>query len=100
MSLTCTPQIPRCATEMAAGTKTETPMRHEKQALLLGFHKISLAAAMLFATAASQQALAQSTGTEAVEESMTEVVVSATRVRSIGIVGDQTAPKSRISLTG
>ena len=43
-------------------------------------------------------AFAQSTGTEAIEESMTEVVVSATRVRQIGIVGDQTAPKSRVTL--
>ena len=31
---------------------------------------------------------------------MSEVVVTATRVRNIGIVGDQTAPKSRITLTG
>ena len=30
---------------------------------------------------------------------MSEVVVSATRVRQIGIVGDQTAPKSRVTLT-
>ena len=73
-------------------------MRNEKEALLLRFHKISLAAAILLA-AGSQVALAQSTGTEAVEESMSEVVVSATRVRSIGMVGYQTAPKSRVSLT-
>jgi len=83
---------------MAAGTKMEIPMRTEKQALLLGFHKISLAAGLLIAATTSQQALAQSTGTDAVEESMTEVVVSATRVRGIGMVGDQTAPKSRVSL--
>ena len=73
-------------------------MCNEKGALLLRFHKISLAAAILL-TAGSQGAFAQSTGTDAVEESMSEVVVSATRIRSIGIIGDQTAPKSRISLT-
>src|SRR5690349_5727143 len=82
---------------MAAGTISEIPMRNEKGAVLLRFHKISLAAAILL-TAGSQGAFAQSTGTEAVEESMSEVVVSATRVRSIGMVGDQTAPKSRVSL--
>src|SRR5215217_3691939 len=82
---------------MAAGTKPEIPMRHEKGAMLLRFHKICLAAAILLA--GSQGVFAQSTGTEAVEESMSEVVVSATRVRSIGMVGDQTAPKSRVSLS-
>jgi iron complex outermembrane recepter protein len=70
-------------------------MRNDRQALLLRFHKFSLAAAMLAAAAVSPQVFAQSTGTDAIEE----VVVSATKVRSIGIVGDQTAPKSRISLT-
>lgn len=74
-------------------------MRNKKEALLLRFHKISLASATLLAAAVTQNAFAQSTGTEAVEEAMSEVIVSATRVRSIGIVGDQTAPKSRISLT-
>src|SRR6185295_12265333 len=83
---------------MAAGTKPEIPMRNEKGAVLLRFHKITLAAAILL-TAGSQGAFAQSTGTEAVEESMSEVVVSATRVRSIGMVGDQRAPKSRVSLS-
>jgi iron complex outermembrane receptor protein len=74
-------------------------MRNENGAMLLRFHKISLATLTLLAAAVSQDALAQSTGTEAVEESMSEVVVSATRVRSIGIVGDQNAPKSRVTLT-
>jgi iron complex outermembrane recepter protein len=85
---------------MAAETKPEIPMRNEKGALLLRFHKISLATATLALAAASQSAFAQSTGTDAIEESMSEVVVSATRVRNIGIVGDQTAPKSRVTLTG
>src|SRR5689334_17790256 len=80
---------------MAAGTKPEIPMRNEKGAMLLRFHKISVAVATLLAAAASQQAFAQSTGTDAIEE----VVVTATKVRSIGLSGDQTAPKSRISLT-
>jgi len=68
--------------------------------MLLRFHKVSCAAALLLAAAASQNAFAQSTGTEAAEESMSEVVVTATRVRNIGIVGDQNAPKSRITLSG
>jgi iron complex outermembrane recepter protein len=79
---------------MAAEQKPEIPMCNEKGALLLRFHKISLAAAILL-TAGSQGAFAQSTGTDAIEE----VVVTATKVRQIGLAGDQTAPKSRISLT-
>src|SRR6185369_11481645 len=74
-------------------------MRNDTGAVLLRFHKYSFAATILLSAALSQNAFAQSTGTEAVEESMTEVVVSATRVRNIGLVGDQTAPKSRISMT-
>ncbi len=66
--------------------------------MLLRFHKYSLMAAALLGAGFAQHAFAQSTGTEAIEESMTEVVVSATRVRQIGIVGDQTAPKSRVTL--
>ena len=69
-------------------------MRNEKGAVLLRFHKISMAAAMLL-VAGSQGAFAQSTGTDAIEE----VVVTATKVRTIGLAGDQTAPKSRVSLT-
>src|SRR5690348_10038729 len=80
---------------MAAGTKPEIPMRNEKEAVLLRFHKIALSVAVLGAAAVSQPALAQSTGTDAIEE----VVVSATKIRSIGLAGDQTAPKSRVSLT-
>ena len=74
-------------------------MRNINGAMLLRFHKLSLAAAILCAGMA-QNALAQSSGTDAVEEDMSEVVVSATRVRQIGLVGDQTAPKSRISISG
>jgi iron complex outermembrane receptor protein len=54
----------------------------------------------LLCAAAAPTAFAQSSGTEAVEEDMSEVVVSATRVRQIGLVGDQTAPKSRVTLSG
>ena len=74
-------------------------MRNVNGAMLLRFHKHSPVAAALLGAGIAQTAFAQSTGTEAVEESMSEVVVSATRVRQIGIVGDQTAPKSRVSLT-
>ncbi len=72
-------------------------MRHQNGAMLLRFHKSC--AAVLLGVGFAQGAFAQSTGTEAIEESMSEVVVSATRVRQIGIIGDQTAPKSRVSLT-
>ena len=75
-------------------------MRNVKGAMLLRFHNCSLAVAALLGVGFAQNALAQSTGTEAAEENMSEVVVSATRVKSIGIVGDQVAPKSRVSLTG
>ena len=73
-------------------------MRNEHGAMLLRFHKYSLLAGTLLGMGLAQNALAQSTGSEAIEEGMDEVVVSATRVRSIGLVGDQTAPKSRVSL--
>jgi iron complex outermembrane receptor protein len=76
----------------------EKPMSHHNGAMLLRFHKSC--AALLLGIGFAQGAFAQSTGTEAIEESMSEVVVSATRVRQIGIVGDQTAPKSRVTLTG
>ncbi|HET7810390.1 MAG TPA: TonB-dependent receptor [Steroidobacteraceae bacterium] len=72
-------------------------MRNIKGAMLLRFQSCTLVA--LLGGGLAQQAVAQSTGTEAVEESMTEVVVSATRVRQIGNVGVQTAPKSRVSLS-
>jgi len=69
-------------------------------AVLLRFHKWSLAVITLLGAGLAQNVYAQSSGTEATEEDMTEVVVSATRVRNIGIAADQAAPKSRISLTG
>src|SRR5688572_14429644 len=97
MSLTCTPQKPQRRID-GRGSSMEKPMRHHNGAMLLRFHKSC--AAILLGVGFAQGALAQSTGTEAIEESMSEVVVSATRVRQIGIVGDQTAPKSRVSLTG
>ena len=75
-------------------------MRNINGAMLLRFHKLSLLAALTVSAGLGQQAFAQSSGTEAVEEDMSEVVVSATRVRQIGLVGDQTAPKSRISISG
>jgi iron complex outermembrane receptor protein len=75
-------------------------MRNVNGAMLLRFHKWSFAAVTLLGAGLAQNALAQSTGTEAVEEDMTEVVVSAARVKSIGIVNEQTVPKSRITLSG
>ena len=75
-------------------------MRYTHGAMLLRFHKQALATAILLGAGLGQNALAQSSGTDAIEEDLAEVVVSATRVRSIGLVGDQTAPKSRVSLTG
>jgi iron complex outermembrane recepter protein len=74
-------------------------MRNVSGAMLLRFHKSPVAAAVLLAIAAPH-AFAQSTGTEAIEEDMSEVVVSASRSRGVGIVTNQTAPKSRITLTG
>jgi iron complex outermembrane receptor protein len=74
-------------------------MRNINGAMLLRFHKLALVAALLNAGLA-QNAFAQSSGTEAVEGDMAEVVVSATRVRTIGLVSDQTAPKSRVSISG
>jgi iron complex outermembrane receptor protein len=74
-------------------------MRNVNGAMLLRFHNCSLAVVALLGVGFAQNALGQSSGTEAIEESMDEVVVSATRVRNIGPVGQQTAPKSRVSLT-
>jgi iron complex outermembrane receptor protein len=75
-------------------------MRNVNGAMLLRFHKWSVAAVTVLGAGLAQNALAQSSGTEAIEEDMTEVVVSASRIRNIGIVGEQTAPKSRVTLTG
>ena len=75
-------------------------MRNHNGALLLRFHGMSVAAISAFAIAVAPNASAQSTGSEIIEEDISEVVVSATRVRSIGILNEQTAPKSRVSLTG
>ncbi|MEO8063923.1 MAG: TonB-dependent receptor [Pseudomonadota bacterium] len=75
-------------------------MRNVNGAMLLRFHNCSLAVVALLGVGFAQNALAQSTGSEALDENMDEVVVSATRVRNIGIVGDQTAAKSRVSLSG
>ena len=74
-------------------------MRNVNGAVLLRFHKWSFVAVTLLGAGLAQNAFAQSTGTEAAEEDMSEVVVSATKVRAIGLVGDQNAPKSRITLT-
>jgi iron complex outermembrane receptor protein len=75
-------------------------MHNVNGAMLLRFHKWSIAAVALLGAGLAQNVLAQSTGTEAIEDDISEVVVTATRVRSIGIIGEQNAPKSRISLTG
>ncbi len=74
-------------------------MRNVSGAMLLRFHKSSVAA-LLLAACVTPNAYAQSTGTEAVEADMSEVVVTGSRARMIGIVGDQNAPKSRITLSG
>ena len=74
-------------------------MRNVNGAMLLRFHKSSLSLAILLALGIAPGAFAQSTGTEAIEESMDEVVVSASRVREVGMVSVQTAPKSRISVS-
>jgi iron complex outermembrane receptor protein len=75
-------------------------MRNVNGAMLLRFHKWSFVAVTLLGGGLVQNAFAQSTGTEATEEDMTEVVVSATRVKSIGNINEQTAPKSRITVSG
>ncbi len=75
-------------------------MRNVNGAMLLRFHNWPLAAVTLLSVGFAPNVLAQSSGTEAIEEDMSEVVVTATRVRNIGIVSEQNAPKSRISLTG
>ena len=49
-------------------------------AMLLRFHKWSFVAATLLGAGLAQNAFAQSSGTEAAEEDMSEVVVSRQRV--------------------
>jgi iron complex outermembrane recepter protein len=85
---------------MAAFNNRRILMRKPNGAMLLRFHKLSLVSAGLLGAGMSQYALAQSTGSEIIEDDMSEVVVSATRVKSIGLMGEQNAPKSRISLSG
>jgi len=75
-------------------------MRNANGAMLLRFHKWSLASVIVLGAGVAPNAFAQSSGTEAIEEDMTEVVVSATKVRTIGIMGEQNAPKSRVTLSG
>jgi hypothetical protein len=75
-------------------------MRNTHRALLLRFHKSAIASAILLGAGVGQNAFAQSSATEAIEDDLAEVVVSATRVRDIGLVSNQTAPKSRVTLTG
>jgi iron complex outermembrane receptor protein len=75
-------------------------MRNVNGAMLLRFHKWSFVAVTLLGASLAQNAFAQSTGTEAAEEDMAEVVVSAARVRTVGIVNDQSAAKSRVTISG
>lgn len=75
-------------------------MRTTHGAVLLRFHKLSLISAGLLAAGFAQTAMAQSTGSEVIEDDMSEVVVSATRARNLGILIENNAPKSRVSLTG
>ena len=75
-------------------------MRNVNGAMLLRFHKWSFVAVTLLGAGLAQNAFAQSTGTEAVEEDMSEVVVSAPHACATSASSnDQTAPKSRITLT-
>jgi iron complex outermembrane receptor protein len=74
-------------------------MRNVNGALLLRFHKWSFVAVTLLGASLTQNAFAQSSGTEATEDDMAEVVVSATRVAAVGIALEQSAPKSRVSLS-
>src|SRR6185295_1873058 len=69
-------------------------MRNVNGAMLLRLHKCSVLAAALLGAAFAQNAFAQSSGTEAIEE----VVVTGVKTRAIGMVGEQTAPKSRVSI--
>jgi iron complex outermembrane receptor protein len=75
-------------------------MRMPSGAMLLRFHKWSFVSVCLLGGGLAQNAFAQSTGSEAIEEDIAEVVVSATRVRNIGLMSEQTAAKSRVSLSG
>jgi iron complex outermembrane recepter protein len=76
-------------------------MRTSHGALLLRSHKLSLAIATLLGVAVTPQVFAQSTGTTATEDAIAdEVVVTGNRVREIGLLTEQNAPKSRVSLTG
>ncbi len=85
---------------MASVKNTENSMRNTHRAPLLRFHKPAIASAILLGAGIGQNALAQSSATEAIEDDLAEVVVSASRLREIGLVGNQTAPKSRVTLTG
>ena len=69
-------------------------MRNVNGAMLLRLHKCSVLTAALLGVAFAQNAFAQSSGTEAIEE----VVVTGVKTRAIGMVGEQTAPKSRVSI--
>src|SRR5215510_12653266 len=73
--------------------KPEKQMSNVNAAMLLRFHKLALLSGALLGAGYAQQAAAQATGTDVFEEGMTEVVVTATRTRQIGLVGDQTVPK-------
>ena len=64
-------------------------------AMLLRLHRCSVLAVALLGAGFAQNALAQSTGTEGMEE----VVVTGVKTRVIGVVGEQTAPKSRVTLS-
>lgn len=75
-------------------------MRQPNGAMLFRFNKITAATLSVLGVGLAPQAFAQSTGSELIEESISEVVVTATRARAIGILTEQTAPKSRVTLTG
>lgn len=85
---------------MASVKNTEISMRNTQRAPLHRFHKSAIASAILLGAGIGQNAFAQSSATQAIEDDLAEVVVSASRLREIGLVGNQTAPKSRVTLTG
>jgi iron complex outermembrane receptor protein len=58
-----------------------------------------LSIAALIATQWGSPAHAQSTGSAAVEEQLTEVVVSARRINTLGSVTEQSATKTRVAIT-
>lgn len=78
-----------------SGTEVSAAVRRA-----IGTKSVTLAAVALASLLAQSTAFAQSSGTIAAEEDLAEVTVTARRAdRSIGNVTEQTAPKSRVTIT-